>query len=556
MNISYEYLTYLQYKEKSLSARVKAFETGEKYTKMQAAFKTQLAEKARKNRELAIELAEAQSRIVTVRQYWSEIIDDLEAEHEKELRKKDRRIKELEDRALKAERQRDEALDRITEKNRELYQLKTELEEEQGKNLKLRMVITRDYENSSIPSSMKPNHKKICNGREVTGRKQGAQLGHAGHVRARLTPTREINIPVPDKYANQSEFKPTGKIIAKQLINISLNVSVDEYRTPEFRNLKTGQRVHAEFPAGVINDVNYGGSVKSLVFLLNNNCNVSIDKTREFLSELTGNQLNISNGMINGLSKTLSGKTEAEQKTIFSELLRAPVLNTDFTNARVNGKNTQVLVCATPETPMFFAREHKGHEGIKQTPIENYQGILVHDHDKTFYRYGSGHQSCLAHLLRYLKSSIENEPNLKWNKQMRDLIRETIHYRNNVSQDGPSDDNKMVDLFEAKYSDILAIAKTEYEYEPPSKYYLDGYNLFLRLGKYMKNHLLFLRDRRVPADNNLSERLLRGFKRKQKQAISFRSFQNLDYLCRCLGLVYVSRLHNRNLFDHFANILN
>ena len=46
-------------------------------------------------------------------------------------------------------------------------------------------------------------------------------------------------------------------------------------------------------------------------------------------------------GMINGLSKEFSTKTEAEQKRAFADLLLSPVMNADFTNAKVNGKNVQ-----------------------------------------------------------------------------------------------------------------------------------------------------------------------------------------------------------------------
>lgn len=65
-------------------------------------------------------------------------------------------------------------------------------------------------------------------------------------------------------------------------------------------------------PQGVVNDVNYGGSVKSFAFLLNSYCNVSIEKVQESLFELTDGQLQISKGMINGLWKEFSGKTEAD----------------------------------------------------------------------------------------------------------------------------------------------------------------------------------------------------------------------------------------------------
>jgi hypothetical protein len=61
---------------------------------------------------------------------------------------------------------------------------------------------------------------------------------------------------------------------------------------------------------------------------------------------------------------------------------------------------------------MYFARAHKGHEGVKGTPVKDYQHTLVHDHDTTYYSYGAHHQECLAHVLRYLKDSMDNEPGL------------------------------------------------------------------------------------------------------------------------------------------------
>ena len=63
-------------------------------------------------------------------------------------------------------------------------------------------------------------------------------------------------------------------------------------------------------------------------------------------------------------------------------MLKAPVMHTDCTNARVNGKNAYVFICATPNgDAIYFAREKKGHEGVKGTVAEDYQGILVHDHE-------------------------------------------------------------------------------------------------------------------------------------------------------------------------------
>jgi len=63
--------------------------------------------------------------------------------------------------------------------------------------------------------------------------------------------------------------------------------------------------------------------------------------------------------------------------------MTSSVMNVDFTNASVNGEGRQVLVLASPSTgaALYIGREKKGHEGIKGTPLEQYVGIVVHDHE-------------------------------------------------------------------------------------------------------------------------------------------------------------------------------
>ena len=559
-NANFEFITNLQYKVKVLAARLAAFESGEKYVAMKSEFRSHLSMTEQEIKRLKRELADAHTQTVTVRKGWMQVFADIEKEHSKALQQKDRMIKELKERALKAERLLDDYKDRLMGKNKELYQVKTELEDEKGKVLKLKSQINRDHENSSIPSSMKPNRKKITNNREKSSRAPGGQTGHKGHPRKKRVPKNVIHIPVPDEYANDPAYKPTGRIISKQMVDIQIDVIVNEYSTPELRHSITRQRVHADFPEGMVNEVNYSANIKAFAFLLNNYCNVSVAKVSDFLSELTGGDLKISAGMINGLSKIYSLKTEADQKKAFADLQLSPVVNIDFTTARVNGENKNVFVCATPTVAMYFAREHKGHEGIKGTPVENSQFILVHDHDKTYYRYGGGHQECLDHPLRYLKGCIQNEPGLNWNQQMRELIQEMTHFRKNLDPDDDRnpdqiDPGKVTEL-ETRYDRILDLARSEYDDEPPSKYYIDGFNLYRKLLNYKADHLLFLHDKRVPYSNSLSERLLRVYKRKQAQAMVFRSFAGLEYYCQSLGIVATCRAQGMNLYESIASVFD
>ena len=552
-NTVFEYVTNLQYKVKSLTSRVQSFESGEKYVSMCEEFERQLAAKDQKIKKHKLEIAKARAETVTIRNNWLRVIDDLQAEHSKEMRKDGRTIKALEERALRAEKRVDELKDENLALMRECYAAKTELEEECAKNQKLIAQINRNHENSSIPSSLKPNRKPITNNREKSGKAPGAQLGHEGHGRKKQIPTKVIEPPSPDEYVNNPDYEPTGRIIRRQLVGLKVLPYTEEYAAAEFKNKKTGRFVYADFPAGVENDVNYDGSVKAFAFLLNNYCNVSMDKTREFLSDLTGGSLQISKGMICGLGKEFSGKSKAEQSEAFLNLVAAPVLHVDFTSAKVNGKNVNVAICATPQEAAYFAREHKGHKGIKDTPAELNPNTLVHDHDRTFYSYGQLHQECLIHILRYLLDSIQNEKSLTWSTQMRELLREMIHYRNSLKPDEDLDPIK-VKAFEERFRQILDIADLEYEYEPPSKYYMDGFNLKERLREFREAHLLFLHDKNVPADNSLAERLLRIFKRKQHQVMSFRSFKSLEYLCQSLTMLAHLSKDEANLYESASHI--
>ena len=364
-------------------------------------------------------------------------------------------------------------------------------------------------------------------------------------------------LPDPEEYASNPDYYATGKIISRQKIEIVLGIRVKEYTAREFRSRLTGSRVHADFPNGFINKVNYDSSVKALAFFLSNECNVSCGKIKQLFGDLSEGRLQMSEATINGLSEEFSSKTEPEKKDILTRIMTSPVVNTDFTNANVDGKSKHVLIIASPskDAAMFIARDHKGHKGIKGTPLEDYVGTMVHDHATEFYKYGMRHQECIQHNCRYVIGSIENEPDLKWNKKMHKLVQKMLHYRNSL---GPDDalDEKKVAVFEKKYDEILKLAENEYLDNPPSDYYREGYNLFKRLVKFKESELLFLHDKAVPANNSLAERLARVFKRKQKQMMVFRSRDNFEYVCDSLGILYTLKFEEGNLYNRVSDIFD
>lgn len=554
--LEYKICTGLQLRVKALERQVEAFRSGDKYLHMAEDYRKLENSSMHKINKLKKELGSAHAEITATRNRWFRAFEDFERDWNRERKRykcqltgKDVTISDLKGKLATARSQ-------VTEKNKVIYALKVELEAANERIKKLKAQVNRDYENSSLPSSMSMSHKKISNSREKTGRKPGGQPGHSGHPRRKQKVTDVVYLPAPKEVQENPDLYRKENTISKQLVRLKVLLDVTEYQAEIYRDRETGERLHAPFPAGVVNEVNYDGTVKAFAFLLNNHCNVPIDKCSEFLSDLTNGQLKLSKGMINGLSGAFAAKTEPERKKCFAELLLKPVMHSDATNARYNGINANVYVCASPDgTVMYFARENKGHAGLNGTPVEEYQGILVHDHDVSYYSYGEKHQECLAHVLRYLKDSMENEPDLKWNKGMYDLLQGAIHYRNSLEPKQKVSAGKVKEI-EKAYDKMIEKAKQEYEYEPPT-WYKDGYNLYKRLAADPDSYLLFLHDTRVPTTNNMAERLLRSYKRKQKQAVSFRSFDSIDALCNSKStLLMMQQNPDQSLYRQVAEKFN
>lgn len=507
-----------------LRALVSNYESGKEYTKLQKAYSKQI-------HELNIDLDSARKTSARNQAKYEDALQDY--------------YSVLED--LNNAMNRLESVDEVLAgKDAEILRLNNIISEQQGVIQKLTAQINRDYTNSSIPSSKSENHKIISNSREKTGRKPGGQPGHSRNTLKKLKPTEPtVYIPAPDYIKEDRNYYLTGKTITRQVIDLALNIKITEYCTPEYRSRKDGTRWHAEFPKGIKGEVNYGPSIKSAAFLLNNYCNVSIDKVSQFISELTGGSIVLSKGFINGLSREFSTATKGKRDELFALLQKAPCLYSDATVGRVNGKNNAVILCATPNEMLYFAKDKKGKDGLNGTPVDDYQFTLVHDHDVTYYNYGSAHQECLAHVLRYLQNSIENEPKLTWNAEMKNLISAIIHeHKKNL---GKFTNDRKAQLSKL-YDDIVALGEKEYRENPPSKYYTEGRNLLKRLHEYKDSHLYFMYHEGVGYTNNLSERSLRAYKRKQKQAVSFRSKSSQEYFCDSLSILKTAQLRNENIF--------
>ena len=558
----------LLFKIKILKDRVEAFESGEIYVRMEKLHQIARAGDFRTIRRLKEELGQERKEKIRVRELWYATCLDIQNECEKKLQQKDRECNKLLEekdkeilrlqKALQREQElRQEAREKYLKQVEEAYEAKTLLEDEKEKNQELLSRINKDYSNSSKSSSMSPDHKTIHNSREKTDRSPGGQPGHIHHGRKRQEPTESHEIPAPELYLEDPDYRPTGKIIRKQLIKVRVNTEVIEYWTYEFRNIITGQRVHAEFPAGYVDDVNYDGTVKALAYMVNNDLYTSIDKTRVFLKDISKGKIDISTGFICNLSKQFSKCTEEERDQIFQELMTSEILHADFTFGRCGGKQTAVIITTTDDGKVLYqGRAKKGDEGVKGSPVEHYDGTLVSDHEAAFIKHGGRHQECLAHMKRYAKSEAENEPEKTWGRKLDAWIGESVGYWHEVNDGFRDYDKATADEYIDRFMEILNTAREEYEYEPPSRYYKEGYNTYKRMEEEPEDYVLFLHDPSVPPTNNVAERQGRKYKRKAHQVMSFRSQEGSNWFCDGLTITETIKAQGGNLFEEVAERFN
>lgn len=537
--------TSLQYELKHARDRIRSFESGEEYKKMEMKISRLIRYYERVLEKKNQEIEKLQRKAYAIMEMWFKVFQDIQEETGKKLEEKNRLLEKLQ-----------AQLQKNRERQRRLMQEATEARakanDEKEKNQKLQAQVNQNFENSSIPSSQNTFRGKVTNNRESTGRSEGGQPGHEGHKRNPLPVTEEpIFIDAPDEIKNNPDYyRQSGpnSEIHKQVIGISLSIHVQDYWAYVYRNRITGAKYHAPFPDGVQLDVNYDESIKSIVFLLRNHLNVSIDKTSEFIREMTDGKIRLSHGMVSGINNEFSRKTQPELGDIFARLSAAKVMYTDMTCVRHNGKIKNVVICSDKTSVYYAFRDKKGDEGLKGTPVEYFVNLLVHDHDKTFYHYGSEHQDCNYHHTRYLRGAIENEPLLKWHGQMLDLLCEMESTREKQER---KLEPEQVEAFIKRYDAILDLAGKEYYDNPPSRYYRKGYNLYKEMRDYKDSVLKFLINPAVDFGNNEAERCARKIKRHTVVSGSFRGSSNKggeDY-CNAMSVLQTDRRKGENIFE-------
>ena len=421
--------------------------------------------------------------------------------------------------------------------------LESENERKDAEIIRLKGQINKDSSNSSQPPGMN-GLKKVFNSREKSNKKVGGQKGHKGTT---LKVPENLDSLVKEGKAKKCVIDFTNgskEYVSKWEIDLETKVVYTEYR----------------YPLGTNPCLFYGKNLKALCVLLSINCFIADKRLSYLFRDLTAGLITVSSGTIEKFKKEAASKINLS--SIREDLLNGEVMHVDETLLR----SVQVLEYESNElktaigtsfdavirthsnsiTTLYTVNSHKDDKGIKRDEIiPCFCGILSHDHDKKYYKYGKLHATCGAHISRELKG-LNELYKIEWAEKFRKFYVGINEYKNRTEV---CECDKLMEI-EKEYDGLLLEGDTALEEMKEGSFIYDKLYLIInRLRQYKDDYMLFIRNYKAPFTNNQAERDLRHCKIKQKISGCFRSWAGVVCYTKIHSFLSTAHKRKQNLFS-------
>lgn len=477
----------------------------------------------------------------------------------------------------------------------ETESLKTQNEILQKRVKELEARLNKDSYNSSKPPSSDGLRKRKKNRslRKKSGRSPGGQPGHNGKT---LEMSENPDVIVVHKIVQcKSCGKSLDEVLAEKVERRQVfDIPVIKMEVAEHQSLVKicpccGVENRGEFPPEAAASIQYGVRVKSLSSVLMGYQLIPYKRLSEFFGDVFGHS--VSPGTLNKIFGELYESLEGYENSVKEKLQKSGVVGFDETGMRSVGNLHWLHSASTDDLTYYHIHGKRGVEGMKSAGIlPTFSGRAVHDHWNPYFKFHCLHSLCNAHHLRELNGVIEND-GFQWAKDVKDLllemksavatavesnfknldsdvVRDFIRRYENILNEGfknyPSVESagftesaqslEFTESFPAEKTGMRGGKKKASSAESPvpkkrrrrgRKKKPPSLNLLERLWYNMDETVAFMRDFRVPFDNNRSERDIRMMKVKQKISGTFRGEDGGPWFCRIRG--YISTVRKQGL---------
>jgi transposase len=257
------------------------------------------------------------------------------------------------------------------------------------------------------------------------------------------------------------------------------------------------RRFKAAAPEGLEPGSPFGPNLRAFVLYLRFAQAIPFERLARLMSDLLG--LEISEGALANMLEA-SGDAFARQTSLIRDrLLSGTILQSDETSARVGKKTWWTWVFHNGDSACFLIRPSRGKAVVGEFLGATRPDFWVSD------RFGAqmgwartGHQACLAHLLRDVQYAIDAGDGA-FAPAIKKLLKQAVAIGRRRDRLKDSTLVAYAAKLEAKLDRLLQI-------EPANR---QGQKLLRIIKKYRQNLFVFVTNRAVPPTNNGSEQALR-----------------------------------------------
>jgi transposase len=415
------------------------------------------------------------------------------------------------------------------------------------------MKGSRDSKTSSTSPSQDLGRSNRNSLREPSGKKPGGQVGHTGHHLQQTDKPDEIINHTPAACTccgNNLEKVVSDSIIRRQEVDIP---PISPFYTEHRNHIKIcpscGVKNQGVFPDRIVAPIQYGPVVEATTGYLSVYQYVPYQRIVHFFRDCF--KLHLSEGSVDSFLEKLSQKAASFYETIRQQIQAAPVVGSDETGCRVNGKKHWFHVWQNRWLTFIVAFAYRSFQAVEEYfPGGFIHAFLVSDcYAAQLKTPAKAHQLCIAHLLRELLN-FEKNLSSKWSGKMKKLLCMAMDLKETMTRDDYQHPPKQVTDINKRLDKLLAVNFTKFHSKEQA--------FIKRLIKHRTSILNFLAYENVPPTNNSSEQSIRNVKVKTKVSGQFRNKdgKGADRFARIRSVVDTSIKNGQDVYAAFISLAN
>lgn len=421
--------------------------------------------------------------------------------------------------------------------------------------------------NSSQPPSADGFNKQTRSLRKKSKKHSGGQPGHLGS-RLALSEKPDATLWHQAQHCSACGSSLAGVVPSllderRQVFDLPpLKLEVVEHRVVKHRCLGCGAENVGAFPREVPPGASYGSRLKGLLLYLHKGQLIPSARSCQIVADLFAHS--VSEGTLHTLTRECAAELEAACGLIRAAIIKAAVAHFDETGIYVEQHRDWLHTSSTNRLTYYAVDARRGRSAIDRIGIlPRFQGVACHDALASYLSYGCSHSLCNAHHLRELTFVAEVQQR-EWASEMKRLLLKIKSCVEKARLRGHTALRKSLQTrFVNAYQAIVqrGFEREQQELMPPRAKGVRGRqkqskakNLLDRLSKYTEETLRFMRDFRVPFDNNLAERDLRMMKVQQKISGCFRTKEGATDFCRIRSYISTMNKQGHNLLESLRSV--